>query len=164
MTRVDNRIDPATYTFPTIHKARLPQLTPALYNAAAKTVIFLIGGAVAFVLYRPLAPPLFVIAGTVVATRLVIKIGEVYDFKPMEKMQIHLAHFRDKHKYIQVAAVIGILIVAVFSWQVACVLAVPFGFYAAVVVGLDFYLAAQEVRRRGEKRGIFPSGKAIFLS
>lgn len=158
-------INPATYQFPTFQKpANLPVVAPILYNAAAKAMTFLIAGGAAYVLWPVLAPPFFTISATIVATRLVIKVAELYNLKLIEKTQLYLAQFRDKHKYLQIAAVVGILAVSIFCWQAACVLALPFGIYAAVVVGLDYYIGAQTVRRRQELSGSPPSGRAVYLS
>lgn len=153
----------AGYTFVSMKKRVAPQILPFLYSTAAKTMLFVVGGGLAHAFYPVFAPPLFMIAGSIVVTRLVIKLAERYHFQPLEKAQVSLAHFRDKHKYIQIAAAIGILAVAIFSWQVACILAIPFGIYAAVVVGLDYYGAAQEVRRRQENRGTFSPENGVLL-
>lgn len=136
----------------------------AVYEAAVKSVAFVIAGLAAIIFFPALAPPLFIIAGVIVATRLVIKIGNVYNVEIIDKVQTFLAYFRDKHKYIQLAALIGILAVALFSWPAACVLAVPFGIYAGVVIGLDYYVSVQEGHRRRERAG--PPGreaKAVYL-
>lgn len=127
-------------------------------------MIFILAGGAAFLLYRPLAFPLFTIAGMVAATRLVIKIGEVYHSETIDTALLHLARFRSKHKFIQAAALIAILATAIFSWKIACALSVPFGVYAGAVVGLDYYLGAQEVRRREERAGILRTGGAVYLA
>lgn len=129
-------------------KRSFPRISPAVYHAAAKASTFAIAGAIAFAFWPTFAAPLLTIAGAIVATRLVVKIAERYHFKAVEKVLIQLSVFRTKHKYIQVAAVIGIIAITFFCWQLACALAVPVGIYAAVVIGLDDYIGLQSYGRK----------------
>jgi hypothetical protein len=153
------------YRYPSIKKKRAPILTPTLYNAAAKSMAFVIAGGIAFIFWPVLAPPLLTVACTIAATRLVIKISNIYAFKAVEKLQLKLACFRDKHKLIQVASVIAIVVVGAFCWQAACVIAVPFGIYAAVIIGLDYYKATQAVNQRQLNNGQQPAqGRKTYFN
>lgn len=137
------------YETPTFaKKSNKNSVSPVLYHTAAKTAIFITAGFVALVFVPFLAAPLFTIGITVGVTRLAVKIAEVYHVKAIEKIQYFLADIRDKHKYIQIAFVIGILVVAYFSPIIACIAAIPFGIYSAIVVGLDYFLAVQNANRK----------------
>lgn len=142
------------FTFPEFKKSWKPKLSFTAYQTAAKAAAFFIAGGISLFLWPAIAPPLLVIAGTVVATRLVIKIIDLYTPPLGEKALLCFAHFHGKHLFLLVVGVVIVLATAILCWQAACVLAIPLGIYLTVVSELNYYTAAQEVQKKQEQSSV----------
>lgn len=118
----------------------------AVLNAAFKTAFFVVGGMCVLVFSPTIAAPIFTIAITVFVSSLAIKILDHYHIKVIERVQLQIARFRGLHRYLQIAALAGVLATAIFCWQLACVLAIPLGIYIAVVMNIDHKRCAQNLR------------------
>lgn len=142
-------VDQKNFHFPEFKKeAGSSAISLKIYRAALKVAAFVAAGIICLFFSPPLAIPFFTIACVMLITELVVNIMQRYHENTVEKVLIKVDEFRRAHPYLQIAALVGIVITAIFLWPVACMLAIPFGIYINLVIELDFYQSLQAIQRR----------------
>ncbi len=119
---------------------------------------YVILGVAMKILFPPFAIPLFVLAGSILATRLVIKLSNLYNLEFVQSVRMKARLLEAKFPYIHVAFFAGALAVSVFSGFVSAIIAAPTGVYTGVIVDMNF---SDDRKRRKQSSGFSTHTKGI---
>lgn len=109
-----------------------------LVESIAKVSAFAIVAFIALAIgWTSIAIPLFVIAGTMLAAQLAVKICNHYNVKKIYQIQLGALEFQQRHPYVQIIIFVFAMVIAPFSVVFASLLAAAFGIFAGLVVGAD---------------------------
>lgn len=126
--------------------------THPLVESIAKVSAFAIAAIIALAIgWTSLAIPLFVVAGTMLAAQLAVKICNHYNVKSIYKIQLGALNFQRRHPYVQIIIFVFAMIMAPLSVVFASLLAATFGTFAGLVVGADHHKRAAAANLGQEK-------------
>lgn len=124
----------------------------ALYKTAAKIVFFVIAGAIAHVLYAPIAPPFFALAVTMLASRIIIQILSACNYANLNRLIDGVVDINTRFSKLQIIVFIAALALTCFSIIAGTIVAGMLGFVSGFVITVDEYRRNQDSRQAGFDR------------
>lgn len=118
------------------------------YETPAMVFGLVIAGVVAHLFVPQLACTCYMLAGSSLLSKLIMKISSTRGFKSFENIEIWSWNLKKKYPYIQAIAMSICLVVSYFFPVIAIFLALPIGIYNGIVFEIEFCKKLQRVHQQ----------------
>jgi hypothetical protein len=135
-----------------------------LYQIPFYFTALAIAGVALLFLFPPLAPAVLGLTASLLATRLVVKLVDLYNSTALEKIKKGICRFNRPFSKIRIIAFVFSLAISALTPIAGCIVGCALGVYSGLLLEIEIYKKAQDVKSQKLKKPIYPSLNQLSLT